>query len=155
MAREIERKFLLASDEWRAEADAGAGMRQGYLAAEAERSVRVRIVAGRATMTIKGAAEGLVRLEFEYAIPLADAAEMLDRLALRPCIEKTRFLVPCGGHVWEIDVFEGDNAGLIVAEIELNEPDEAFDRPSWLGDEVTDDPRYLNASLARHPYSCW
>lgn len=155
MATEIERKFLLASDDWRADADAGERMRQGYLAAEVERSVRVRVVADRATMTIKGAAEGLVRPEFEYAIPAAEASEMLDRLALQPLIEKTRYRVERGKHVWEIDVFEGDNAGLVVAEIELDDPDEAFERPSWLGPEVTEDPRYLNAALARRPYTRW
>ncbi len=155
MAVEIERKFLVESEAWRAEADGGQEIRQGYLVAERERSVRVRLRAGRGTLTIKGEARGAVRSEFEYEIPAKDAAGLLDEIALTPLIEKTRYLVRIGDATFEIDVFSGDNAGLVVAEIELEDEDAAFPRPAWLGEEVTDDPRYLNAMLFRHPYSQW
>lgn len=160
MATEIERKFLLKDDSWRAQADVGTPMRQGYLiAASAQQqpkaSVRVRIAGEEANLNIKSATLGVTRQEYEYPIPLHEANEMLDTLADGPLIEKTRYHVPHGGHTWEIDVFSGDNAGLVVAEVELAAADEPFQRPPWLGEEVSDDPRYYNVCLVQHPFKDW
>jgi adenylate cyclase len=153
---EIERKFLV-SDRSVVVGLAGTEMRQGYLSVDPERTLRVRIAGRRAFVTIKGAPSdsGASRAEYEYEIPVGDAAEMLDRLALRPLVEKTRYRLPVGRLTWEIDVFEGDNEGLVVAEIEL--PTEAMGvvLPDWIGEEVTGDPRYYNASLVGHPYRDW
>lgn len=154
MATEIERKFLLANDRWREGAN-GQRYRQGYLSTDRERVVRVRTVDDTGYLTIKGVARGISRLEFEYAIPLADALTMLETLCHRPIIDKTRYRIPYGEHVFEVDEFYGENAGLIVAEVELDREDEPFERPDWLGEEVTDDPRYANAALIEHPYSTW
>lgn len=154
MGIEIERKFLLANDAWR-----GLGqptpMRQGYLAADPVRTVRVRIEGERAVLTIKSKSEGASRGEWEYEIPVPDAAELLDRLCERPLVEKTRHRIEHLGHTWEVDEFAGENAGLVVAEIELDSEDEFFDKPDWIGREVTGDPRYYNSSLIRLPYSRW
>ncbi len=155
MSYEIERKFLVAGDGWRDAADAGSVLRQGYLAGGTWGSVRVRLSGGQAHLNIKGATVGATRREFEYPIPVADADILLDELCSGPRIEKTRYLVRHAGHLWEIDVFDGDNAGLVVAEVELGAEDERFDRPGWLGAEVTDDPRYYNVSLVEHPYNRW
>lgn len=160
MAIEIERKFLITSDAWRSEADAGARYRQGYLTrvigeTDVKASVRVRTAGEKAFLNIKSAELGIRRLEYEYAIPLAEAEEMLESLCLGRLVEKTRYHVPVGRHVWEIDVFEGENAGLVVAEIELGAEDEAFEMPDWAGEEVSDDPRYYNVYLADHPYPTW
>ncbi|MFK3736512.1 CYTH domain-containing protein [Massilia sp. TN1-12] len=154
MGIEIERKFLLAGDGWR-----GLGtptlMRQGYLVADAVRTVRVRIEGERAVITVKGKSTGASRGEWEYAIPVPDAAELLDGLCEQPLVEKVRHRIDHAGHVWEVDEFLGLNAGLVVAEIELGAEDEAFDKPDWIGQEVTGDKRYYNSSLIRHPYSEW
>jgi adenylate cyclase len=155
MATEIERKFLLRDDSWRAVADAGVVMRQGYLAGSERASVRVRVAGDQANINIKSATLGVTRTEYEYPIPLDEANALLDTLADGPLIEKTRYHVAHGSHTWEIDVFAGDNQGLVVAEIELGDPDEAFERPAWLGDEVSDDPRYYNVCLVKHPYKDW
>lgn len=155
MGIEIERKFLVVSEQWRAQADAGTDFRQGYLAGGEKSSVRVRIEGDRANLNIKSATLGIRRQEFEYPVPLADARELLAGLCDGAVVEKTRYHVPVGGHVWEVDVFAGDNAGLIVAELELSSEDEAFERPAWLGDEVSRDPRYYNVSLVRQPYKDW
>lgn len=155
MATEIERKFLVRDDSWREQADGGEDYRQGYLHSDASLAVRVRLGGEEAWLTIKSSGEGLVRREYEYAIPSADAREMLDQLCHKPLIEKRRYLLTHAGHTWEIDVFAGDNQGLVVAEIELGDPGEVFERPAWLGKEVTQDPRYLNSSLSRHPYRLW
>ena len=155
MAREIERKFLLNSDAWRAHSDGGSVIMQGYLANEKRCSVRIRVKGDAAWLTVKGPGVNLTRAEFEYPIPVADAHSMLADLAERPFIEKTRHIVDHGPHRWEIDEFAGANAGLIVAEVELASVDEAFERPSWLGEEVSDDPRYLNAALVKRPFSEW
>lgn len=155
MGVEIERKFLLQGDAWREEADAGEDYHQGYLCTDTERVVRVRMMGERGVMTIKGKGEGISRPEYEYEIPPADAAAMLRELCLKPTIEKRRYKVKRGRHTWEIDVFEGSNEGLVVAEIELQSPDEAFEKPLWLGDEVSDDERYFNASLVSRPFSSW
>ncbi len=154
MGTEIERKFLLRDDSWQAGAD-GKRYRQGYLSAAVERNVRVRIIGERGFLTVKGRAEGITRLEFEYEIPLADAEKMLDVLCLKPLIEKTRFKVEHSGLTWEIDRFAGDNAGLVVAEIELTEEAQEFELPPWVGREVTDDPRYLNSNLVKKSFTTW
>jgi adenylate cyclase len=155
MSLEIERKFLLSSDTWRLGAHDSERLCQGYLNNETQCSVRVRTSGDQAWLNIKGATIGAQRQEFEYKIPLADAQEMLNTLTLKPIIEKVRHLVNVGRHVWEIDEFEGDNAGLVVAEIELEHPDEAFDKPDWIGEEVTHDVRYYNTSLSRNPFKDW
>ena len=156
MGTEIERKFLLASDQWR-DLAAGSGrlIRQGYLSSVKERTVRVRTLGDEAWITVKGITRGASRAEFEYPIPLADANLMLDALCEKPLIEKTRHVVPQGDLKFEIDEFHGDNAGLIVAEVELESEAESIDRPAWLGAEVTDDPRYFNANLVSVPFSKW
>jgi CYTH domain-containing protein len=154
MGEEIERKFLVTGDDWRTLAE-GLSYRQGFLSTEPARTVRVRVAGDRGTLTIKGITVGARRTELEYEIPLVDAQEMLDTLCMRPLIEKTRYTLTFGAHTWEVDVFEGDNAGLIVAEIELRSEDESFDRPGWLGEEVTHDARYFNANLVAHPYRAW
>lgn len=153
MAVEIERKFLLRDDGWRAAVERSLRIRQGYLGGEAC-SVRVRISDETGTLNIKSKQVGISRSEFEYAIPLADAEDLL-RLAGASVLTKTRHHVRIGAHLWEIDEFEGDNAGLVVAEIELERDDETFERPAWLGDEVSFDRRYYNASLVREPYARW
>jgi CYTH domain-containing protein len=154
MGEEIERKFLVLGDGWRETAE-GIAYRQGFLSTEPERTVRVRTAGDRGTITIKGKNVGARRAEFEYEIPLADAQQMLDTLCKRPLIEKVRYTLSAGAHTWEIDVFGGDNAGLVVAEIELGSEDEAFDKPGWVGDEVTADPRYFNSNLVDNPYRSW
>lgn len=155
MGIEIERKFLLRNDEWRAGADAGTVMRQGYFSGPQRASIRVRIEGDSANLNIKSAELGIRRLEFEYPVPLNEGLQMLNELCEKPLIEKTRYHVGHAGFVWEVDVFEGDNAGLVVAEIELPGEDTAFKKPTWLGDEVSDDPRYYNVSLVTHPYCDW
>jgi adenylate cyclase len=155
MATEIERKFLLASDDWRAEVEESMRLTQGYLSRGQQSAVRVRIKGDTAQLNIKHTIDGISRLEYEYSLPLTDAQEILERVALRPLIDKTRHHVHRGQHLWEIDEFYGENAGLIVAEIELNDPDEVFERPSWLGKEVSDDVRYYNSRLSECPYSQW
>lgn len=154
MGDEIERKFLVRGDAWKAEATHSA-YRQGFLSTEPERTVRVRLADGRGWLTVKGMSVGARRSEYEYEIPREDAARMLDSLCKRPLIEKVRHTLVVGRHTWEVDVFEGDNEGLVIAEVELRAEDEAFERPAWLGDEVTDDPRYFNSSLVEHPYKDW
>lgn len=154
MSREIERKFLVTGAGWKPPAP-GVRFRQGYLSTDKARTVRVRLEGDRGVLTVKGLTRGVTRLEFEYVIPAADAVRMLDELCERPLIEKTRYRIPVGRHTWEVDEFHGDNDGLIVAEIELATADEPFDRPSWIGREVSDDPRYFNANLVAHPYRSW
>ena len=154
MGIEIERKFLVTSQEWRELAD-GIDYRQGYLSTVKERTVRVRTVGERGYITVKGITVGAKRSEFEYEIPRADADSMINYLCERPIIFKTRYTVPHQGHVWEIDDFHLENAGLIVAEVELSDPDEWFAKPSWIGEEVTGDPRYFNANLVKYPFREW
>jgi len=155
MGTEIERKFLLRDDRWRAAASAGVVIRQGYLSVDPERTVRVRRAGARGIVTIKGITQGATRAEFEWEIPANDADAMLDTLALRPLVEKTRYRVDHAGHTWEIDLFTGDNAGLAIAEVELRAEDEAVALPDWIGAEVTGDARYYNSSLVRTPYRDW
>jgi len=154
VAVEIERKFLVRGDGWRAEVARSTRIAQAYLNDEGRASVRVRIEGEQATLNIKQAVAGASRLEFEYPIPLADADAMMRTLG-GSRIDKTRHRITVGGLEWEVDEFAGDNAGLIVAEIELPDADWAFERPAWLGDEVTDDPRYYNNQLSRRPYARW
>lgn len=154
MAEEIERKFLIRSGGWRRLAS-GRKYRQGYLASVKERTVRVRTVGERGYLTVKGPSAGAVRLEFEYEIPLADANIMLERLCERPLIEKTRYKVDYDGSTWEIDEFDGENRGLIIAEVELNSRNQEINLPEWIGEEVTGDPRYFNANLVKKPYRRW
>jgi CYTH domain-containing protein len=154
MGVEIERKFLVRGDAWRAGA-VGVPYRQGYLPAEAGCTVRVRLAGETGYLTVKGKTEGLSRLEFEYPIPSADATELLNLLCLKPLIEKKRYRVEHAGHVWEVDEFFGDNAGLVTAEVELDDPEESVELPPWVGREVSDDYRYRNANLARNPYKNW
>jgi adenylate cyclase len=155
MALEIERKFLLQTDAWRAAVESRVLMRQGYLGGGTRSSVRVRMTDDKAWLNLKAKRSGRARLEFEYAIPHSDADEILRNLCTGPLVEKYRHEIPAGPHVWEIDEFVGDNAGLIVAEIELSTEDETFERPPWLGEEVTEDERYYNFNLAQHPFSEW
>jgi len=154
MGVEIERKFLLRADDWKRLGEP-VFFRQGYLSSHKDRVVRVRIEGDRAVMTIKGRNVGAVRGEWEYPIPMTDAAELLDRLCEQPLIEKYRRRISFAGNVWEVDEFLGANAGLVVAEIELQSEDQQFDKPDWVGEEVTDDLRYLNSSLIKHPFSAW
>jgi adenylate cyclase len=154
MAKEIERKFLIAGEGWRGLTE-GVFYRQGYLCSGPERSVRVRIAGDHGYLTVKGATTGATRNEYEYEIPLADARDMLDILCPQPQIEKKRYTIVHQGSTWEIDEFFGLNRGLIVAEIELEREDQFFARPAWLGSEVTGDVRYYNAMLCTHPYSLW
>lgn len=155
MAREVERKFLVTDERWRADADRGTRMRQGYLGRAEGASVRVRQAGERAWLNIKGATLGVERQEYEYEIPLADAREMLETLCHEPLVEKTRYRVPVSGHFWEVDVFEGANAGLVVAEVELADPDERFEKPPWAGAEVSGLARYYNVCLVGYPYRDW
>jgi adenylate cyclase len=152
MPLEIERKFLVSGHAWRT-AD-GVSYRQGYLNRDKQRTVRVRIAGDRAFLTIKGVSSGATRMEFEYEIPVAEAAQLLT-LCDGPLIEKTRHRLTVGAHVWEVDEFHGDNAGLVVAEIELGSEDEAFERPDWVTVEVTEDARYYNSNLAVRPFRTW
>lgn len=154
MAEEIERKFLVSNDSWRPGAS-GTLFRQGYLSTDPERTVRVRLEGERGVLTIKGLSRGISRAEFEYPLPAAEAAVLLDTLCLQPLIEKTRYRVEHAGHLWEIDEFAGDNAGLLLAEVELSSEDEAVELPLWVGAEVSSDPRYFNANLIRHPFRRW
>ena len=171
MAREIERKFLLKSDAWRSQVRESRKMSQGYLASGGNVSVRVRVAGDEAWLNIKaggfvatamdggsapnaGSFLGPSRAEYEYPLPIDEARELL-ALAEGPLIEKTRHFVEHAGHTWEIDEFAGDNAGLVVAELELDREDADFARPPWLGVEVTELRRYYNVCLVTHPYSAW
>ena len=154
MAKEIERKFLVNGTEWKTLGTPTVYC-QGYLNSSPQRTVRVRIAGDHAYLTIKGPNKGAARSEFEYPIPVEDARAMLEELAEKPIIEKTRTVIFWQGNIWEVDEFAGVNAGLVVAEIELTDEAQAFVKPSWVGKEVTGDARYCNSSLVSHPYSSW
>ena len=154
MGTEIERKFLVSDDGWRG-LGTSSEFRQGYLSTVKERTVRVRSAAGRGTLTVKGITVGAKRREFEYEIPIDDADEMLNELCERPIIEKVRHVISVDGTTWEVDEFRGVNAGLVLAEVELDAEDAEFATPDWIGEEVTDDPRYFNANLIDNPYTEW
>jgi CYTH domain-containing protein len=152
---EIERKFLLIGESWRSQV-VGEPKRlsQGYLCADAEKSVRVRIAGDYATLTVKGSRNGISRLEMQYTIPVPDAERML-ALCLRPLIDKTRYIVQHDGMKWEVDIFHSENEGLRVAEVELESEDQPISLPDWAGDEVSHDPRYYNSQLVKEPFSRW
>jgi adenylate cyclase len=154
MAQEIERKFLVKEDSWRRLGE-GSAYSQGYIATQKTATVRVRIVGNQGYLTIKGPSVNYSRSEFEYPIPIADAQEILETLCDRPLIEKTRYRVEHGGLTWEIDEFEGVNQGLIIAEVELSDEEQQIELPSWIGEEVSDDPKYFNSNLVKHPFSEW
>jgi len=154
MAQEIERKFLITGEAWR-ELATGTAYRQGYLSTVKERTVRVRTIDDKGFLTIKGITVGATRAEYEYEIPASEANEMLDELCEQPIIEKNRYKVPLDDLIWEIDEFNGVNAGLIVAEVELESEDQEFTKPEWIGEEVSNDPRYFNSNLIANPYTTW
>lgn len=155
MALEIERKFLLKDESWRDSVVRTISMVQGYLCGAEGRSVRIRIEDDKALLNIKGSSDGISRHEFEYEVPVDEGMEMLRELAINPLIEKQRHIIFFGGHEWEIDVFSGENEGLVVAEVELTDVDKEFEHPPWVGEEVSHDMRYYNTALASKPYSKW
>lgn len=154
MAKEIERKFLVIGDKWR-ELAKGTHYRQGYLNSIKERTVRIRTIDDKAYLTVKGPTVGVTRMEFEYEIPYNDCIEMLDNLAEKPIIEKARYKIKVDDLVWEIDEFFGVNDGLIVAEVELQSEEQKFEKPEWIGEEISGDPRYFNSNLVSNPYTTW
>ena len=153
MGIEIERKYLVKGNQWKNLAE-GVLYRQGYIATVGKQTVRVRVIGDRGYLTIKGPNIGTVRSEFEYPIPVTDAEEMLNTLCDRPLIEKIRYKIPYGDLVWEVDEFLGDNAGLIIAEVELSSPDREVTLPDWIDRQVTD-AKYFNSNLTKYPYSQW
>jgi len=158
MAREIERKFLLKTDDWKSLAHQHTPFAQGYLTplnSKAKSSVRIRIEGDKANINIKSLEIGLSRDEYEYSINFDDAKKMLATLAVGPVIEKVRYLVKFGQHTWEIDEFSGDNAGLVVAEVEMVSEGELIAMPEWVGREVTQEKRFYNISLSDYPYCAW
>ena len=154
MAREIERKFLVSRERWRADPEQGVRYRQGYLSVDPARTVRVRTAGANAFITVKGMTAGIERLEFEYGIPFADAEQLLGLLCVRPLVEKTRYRVPFAGRVWEVDEFEGENEGLLTAEVELESPSADVTLPPWIEREVSGDARYYTTpqSLSQEHY---
>lgn len=154
MGVEIERKFLVRGEDWRQDSVA-LFCRQGYLLSTIACTIRVRVAGNQSFLTIKGQTIGLARPEYEYALPLADAQAMLDKLCARPLVEKIRHTLTYAGTTWEIDEFLNENHGLIVAEVELATADQPIELPPWIGPEVSHDPRYLNVNLAKHPFSLW
>ena len=159
MGIEIERKFLLKNENWKSLVTETRIIKQGYLQTGMETSqkssVRIRISNNDANINIKSVDLNMVRQEYEYSIPLHDAEEMMATLCGDTVIEKTRYHVPYASHLWEVDIFEGENYGLQVAEIELGSEDESFDKPDWIADEVTEDRRYYNICLLKHPFKMW
>lgn len=154
MGIEIERKFLVKGRAWKDLAPA-LRCRQGYLCLDRDKTVRVRIMGRRGFLTVKGGGAGIVRHEFEYEIPVADADELLEKFCRRPLIEKDRYRIEHEGLVWEVDEFFGENRGLVVAEVELESADQVISLPAWVGREVSGDPRYFNAALSRQPFRSW
>ncbi|MGB1217100.1 MAG: CYTH domain-containing protein [Saprospiraceae bacterium] len=154
MAQEIERKFLLKNSNWRKEVEKSYTIQQGYLSTDKKRTVRIRIKDTKGIITIKGETQGMSRLEFEYEIPLTDGNELIG-LCHSPIIKKTRHIITHENLIWEIDVFEGKNQGLILAEVELESEEQKIILPTWIGQEVTDDVRYYNSNLVAFPFSEW
>lgn len=152
--KEIERKFLVCGQSWRS-LGTPVYYCQGYLSSNPARTVRVRIAGNKAFLTVKGANKGAVRTEYEYEIPVEDARVMLETLCERPLIEKTRTKIAYGGRIWEVDAFAGENEGLVVAEVELEDENAPIEKPDWVGEEVTGDARYYNSNLVAHPYASW
>jgi len=156
MKTEIERKFLVVGDGWRDAADGGRLCEQGYISSDSEyATVRVRVLGSKGFLTLKGPTKGISRSEMEYEIPVKEADYMLRNFCGDRVISKTRYLLELNGLRWEIDEFSGENQGLIIAEIELETEDQLFEKPDWLGEEVSFDPRYFNAALAQNPSSNW
>lgn len=154
MAQEIERKFLVRDSLWKSLAE-GVLYRQGYLSIDGARTVRVRVIGEEGFLTIKGPTVGISRLEFEYEVPVSDARQLLDVLCEQPIIEKFRFRIEHDRCVWEVDEFLGVNEGLVVAEVELEHADQIVNLPEWIGEEVSEDPRYFNSNLVKTPFSVW
>lgn len=154
MATEIERKFLVTGKSF-LDGRQGSALKQGYISSSGEMTVRVRVVGDSAYLTLKAVVAGISRAEYEYPIPLEDAVELLANYCSDACIKKTRYHVQVGEHWWEVDVFHGDNAGLVVAEIELSAENEEFEYPPWIGPEVSHDRRYYSAYLSQHPWREW
>lgn len=162
MGIEIERKYLVKQEEWRSHLpellkkspEIGAKYFQGYIPTNNETTVRLRIVGSQGYLTIKSKAQGYIRSEFEYSIPVEDAQQMLETLCLKPLIEKIRYKINYGNLVWEVDDFLGENKGLIIAEVELENENQAIDIPPWIDREVNEH-KYFNSSLIKHPYSKW
>lgn len=155
MGTEIEHKFLVASDSWRGQVRSSTRIVQGYLAHTDTATIRVRIRGEAAYLTLKGPSSGIARSEYEYEIPVADAEGLLAEMAQGPVVDKVRHLIDVGGFTWELDVFAGDNAGLVMAEVEVPSADTEFPLPDWAGAEVSDDSRYYNVNLAQNPYRNW
>ena len=156
MAKEIERKYLVANDKWRERVSKKMAYKQGYLHSSPDCSIRIRVCEDKANLNIKSATPSIVRDEYEYPIPADEAYEMLETLCRKPLIEKTRHhIIEHDSSLWEIDVFNGENEGLILAEIELQSVEQNFAKPDWLGKEVSDDPRYYNLYLIERPYKSW
>ena len=154
MGIEIERKFLVKNDDFKKQAKAEI-YHQGFLSTDKKRIVRVRISKGKACLTIKGISKGALRQEFEYEIPVNDAEYIINEICKKPTILKKRYRIPWGGFIWEVDEFLNENEGLVIAEIELDTEDQAFDLPDWIGKEVTSNKKYYNAYLVKHPYTTW
>jgi adenylate cyclase len=154
MGKEIERKFLVTGNQYRHLAG-GMLVEQGFLSLEAERTVRIRLAQGKGYLTVKGAVRGITRSEFEYGIPASEARMILDELCVKPIIHKYRYRIHFGGFLWEVDEFHNENQGLVIAEIELQEEDQPFPRPEWIGREVTGDPRFYNVNLVKDPFMNW
>jgi len=154
MGKEIEKKFLIANEDWRGLAE-GLHYFQGYLSTQKDKTVRVRTIGEKGFLTVKGRTIGEARLEFEYEIPVKDARELLRELCHQPLIEKKRHKIPFDGFTWEVDEFAGENQGLIFAEIELKYEGQTFSKPQWIGKEVTGDSKYYNANLVNTPYRDW
>jgi len=154
MALEIERKYLIDLEKI-GTLENGTRIKQGYLSTNKDAVVRVRVKNDKAYLTIKGSNSGIARLEYEYEIPLEEANEMLEKLCQKPLIDKTRYLIKHDIHTWEVDVFYGDNKGLVVAEVELSSEDEFINLPTWIKEEVSHDDRYFNSNLMKHPFKDW
>ena len=154
MALEIERKYLIDLEKI-GTLENGIRIKQGYLSTNKDAVVRVRVKNDKAYLTIKGSNSGIARLEYEYEIPLIEANEMFEKLCQKPVIDKTRYIINHENHTWEVDVFYGDNEGLVVAEVELKDENEKINLPSWIKEEVTSDNRYFNSNLMKHPYKDW
>jgi len=155
MAIEIERKFLIVNNEWKQLKQSSNHYHQAYFCNTSKVSVRVRVSDADAWVSFKSATVDISRFEYEYNVPLEEAQHMIDQFSQGSVISKIRYFVPIGPHIWEIDVFEGDNKGLVVAEIELSSVTETFTKPDWVGDEVSDDVRYFNSNLVTYPYKDW
>jgi adenylate cyclase len=155
MALEIERKYLVINDNWKDSVVSQTVIKQGYLATTSKASVRVRVEGEEANINIKGSRVGISRPEYEYPIPLEEAEELLEHLVIDAVIDKIRYKVKCGAHIWDLDLFQGANQGLVIAEVELSHEDETFEIPVWVGEEVSREQRYYNANLVKRPYCDW